>query len=1552
MKMLSRILVINEKSYMERFIIKTRGLDIMRNTLGRAWRNASLWWSCFSVLFGKDVTKVDYTRRLDLYSLIDSFVSDNVAPIFCSDMLVVVTSMLKHALHDLTISKDMNNGVFIEETDDDAMTAGQSVPYEGPSTKEESGQGTMMYHSILRFLADIYGKSRPFQDLAASSTYVQELLHVIYPVIVGSDALSAEAELHLRDSPQNLHAEAVRSRSHSALTSTKTVHTSSVERPLEERPRRTSAPRRMSSYVLLSSEWKSSRRAAVGNGETKAWPHEHANSFLVEEILEIIAAIFCDQILYRKDFVGLGLFMKAPPGTQVDQAQFETFILRHTIRTLDHTIKLNLQLLWEPRVLTNLSRFASHLKEATYEGWFTDGATVTLDFLAGILEYLQLSQIRSIKSVRLCNQTIVTIADILKRAVLLKLSELHQFGPSSQVVNLLEQFIKWQAVLWPEDSGDTQALRHYSFLLYQQLQSSDSDVRRTAANAWRMLVVQRPTVVTNIFEGVATPSKSDEMLAGLRKVIECDNEVFFEWSSKHGGELNQLFGPLSTILEDFVAQEYRTNVDNLNNRVARRREKLKQWQAEKLAAEDVLLRHDYSARHWQSNIYASELIKSHRSIQDQLDNQAFNTSTWEKMERALHRPGGLLANKNTPIWRLDETEGRNRIRLRLVPLDNDEDPRLKQRSRNVSNPARKSSTASRRNGNAKQTQKALKSPGTNHDSSRPDPSIKQREGSQASSEDSAPQADAFEMINAFESENEEHDDKNRRVMRSLQRGDQVVHIYNISRVIGLEACEGLLIQGKSHLYMIDHLFQRSDGEILNVWQAPAEERDSYVQSIAGRNEAEQFGTSTKPSGFETRHWNWEEIMSIYKRRFLFRDVALEVFFVDGRSYLLICRSGELRDVVYQQLRTQSSKAKEAAKTDTKEASWRADSLPSSEEQSHSLGSKFSGVFTQQPSHPVIKKWLKGEISNFHYLMLVNTMAGRTFNDLTQYPVFPWVIADYTSSELDLSNPRSYRDLSKPMGCQHPGRQEDFRERYRSFAEMGDDTSTAFHYGTHYSSAMIVTSYLIRLRPYTQSYLLLQGGTFDHPDRLFYDVGKAWLSASRDNMTDVRELIPEFYAFPEFLVNSNHFDFGSRQSDGGAVDSVNLPPWAKGDPKVFIAKQREALESAYVSQHLHQWIDLIFGHKQRGEAAVEAINVFHHLSYHGAKDLDTITDTDERLATIGIIHNFGQTPHQVFQRAHPLKDTTKMKSEDLESNVENLTRLPFTVLNTEEPIHHIAHAPKQDRLFCSGAFRVHLPPSYDKVVEWGFIDGSIRFHMSDSKKIIGLSEHVHQTQVSCVLVLDSKTLITAGMDSTIAVWTMEHSSKTITLAPKTYFFGHGTAINVLTASPAFATLLSASTDGQILLWDLNRLQAIRELSRGKPVQCACINDVTGDILICHKTTMILFTLNGEPIAERSIFPGNQEDILYSCAFYEGPGNKYLARQLIFSGHKRGVVHVWHKAIIDGNFALEHIKTLHHLDQSGSNIPSAIFSILPRERMVYTGDEDGHVVSFVCYVKGHV
>lgn len=76
------------------------------------------------------------------------------------------------------------------------------------------------------------------------------------------------------------------------------------------------------------------------------------------------------------------------------------------------------------------------------------------------------------------------------------------------------------------------------------------------------------------------------------------------------------------------------------------------------------------------------------------------------------------------------------------------------------------------------------------------------------------------------------------------------------------------------------------------------------------------------------------------------------------------------------------------------------------------------------------------------------------------------------------------------------------------------------------------------------------------------------------------------------MNKHEINFGERHN-GAKVDNVALPPWAKS-AEDFVFKLREALESEYVSRHLHLWIDLIFGYKQRGEEAVKAHNGAWHL----------------------------------------------------------------------------------------------------------------------------------------------------------------------------------------------------------------------------------------------------------------------------------------------------------------------------------------------------------------------
>jgi len=190
---------------------------------------------------------------------------------------------------------------------------------------------------------------------------------------------------------------------------------------------------------------------------------------------------------------------------------------------------------------------------------------------------------------------------------------------------------------------------------------------------------------------------------------------------------------------------------------------------------------------------------------------------------------------------------------------------------------------------------------------------------------------------------------------------------------------------------------------------------------------------------------------------------------------------------------------------------------------------------------------------------------------------------------------------------------------------------SFHFGSHYSSPAIIFHYLIRLHPYTLGAKELQNGKFDLPDRLFFDLEDSYRCATEE-ISDVRELIPEFFYMPELFLNLEKHDFGVQQS-GHRVHNVILPKWAHGNPYFFITIYRLCLESDYVSRNLHNWIDLIFGYKQKGKEAEKNLNTFYYMTYEDSIEIDKI-DPSLKISTEAQIIHFGQTPSQLFLKGHP------------------------------------------------------------------------------------------------------------------------------------------------------------------------------------------------------------------------------------------------------------------------------------------------------------------------------
>ncbi|XP_066200989.1 neurobeachin-like protein 1 isoform X3 [Saccopteryx leptura] len=235
-------------------------------------------------------------------------------------------------------------------------------------------------------------------------------------------------------------------------------------------------------------------------------------------------------------------------------------------------------------------------------------------------------------------------------------------------------------------------------------------------------------------------------------------------------------------------------------------------------------------------------------------------------------------------------------------------------------------------------------------------------------------------------------------------------------------------------------------------------------------------------GFDFK-WPHSQVREIHLRRYNLRRSALEIFHVDQSNYFLNFKK-EVRNKVYSRLL--SFHSPNSYGTRSPQELFRASGLT--------------------------QKWVNREISNFDYLIQINTMAGRTYNDLAQYPVFPWILQDYTSEELDFNNPSIFRDLSKPIGVVNDKNAKVMREKYENFEDpMG--TIDKFHYGTHYSNSAGVMHYLIRVEPFTTLHIQLQSGsvhgTFSRIDHIL---------GHKTNINKFKkiEIIPSIFSHPKAL----------------------------------------------------------------------------------------------------------------------------------------------------------------------------------------------------------------------------------------------------------------------------------------------------------------------------------------------------------------------------------------------------------------------------------------------------
>lgn len=316
-------------------------------------------------------------------------------------------------------------------------------------------------------------------------------------------------------------------------------------------------------------------------------------------------------------------------------------------------------------------------------------------------------------------------------------------------------------------------------------------------------------------------------------------------------------------------------------------------------------------------------------------------------------------------------------------------------------------------------------------------------------------------------------------------------------------------------------------------------------------------------------------------------------------------------------------------------------------------------------------WKNWEISNFEMLMWLNIFGNRSYNDISQYPVFPWILSNYEDplqteknyndnqeivnqtlasiitikeDEIDFQ----YRDMSLPMGMleineESKKRKELFIENFQTLKEENDENMKPYFFGSNYSNPIYICNFLMRLFPFTHISIELQGNKFDDPNRLFISIKNSFYNSTTQK-TDLRELIPEFFYLPEMFRNINKLNMGKLET-GEEVNNVKTP--CNDNPYDFIMTMRGVLESNKLSATIQSWVDLIFGYKSRGKEAENANNVFTEASYQENININKVNNKESYLRMV----EFGLIPSQIMSKECTKREKKNQSEKEKKSQIQ-------------------------------------------------------------------------------------------------------------------------------------------------------------------------------------------------------------------------------------------------------------------------------------------------------------
>ena len=470
------------------------------------------------------------------------------------------------------------------------------------------------------------------------------------------------------------------------------------------------------------------------------------------------------------------------------------------------------------------------------------------------------------------------------------------------------------------------------------------------------------------------------------------------------------------------------------------------------------------------------------------------------------------------------------------------------------------------------------------------------------------------------------------------------------------------------------------------------------------------------------------------------------------------------------------------------------------------------------------------------------------------------------------------------------------------------------FGSHFSNGAYISHYLVRIFPFTNISIEIQGNAFDSPDRLFINFYKSFLNCSSDK-SDVREIIPQFFYLPEIFININNFDFGQIQkldlnnfdiqstyyiqnklNLGNEVNDCLIPYFADNDPYKFVISYRLILENK--ETNIEDWINLIFGEFSSGKKAQDIGNLFMCNSYYGFVE-NKLKKENKNKEIYYRLNELGNNPHKIFDKVYKknyiemkfnkeiiinIKDNLFSLLIDIYCQIEdNILKIYFVFLSKDKTklIVYKIFLKSNGEIINKEENKMEQCIFFNNIIIKGY-DNHQKFIITDSFQLLSYS--LHLSLISLFASLSNPKIKKISNKYVITTLTISKDEKYLFIGTnmgkifiyyianklKLYkkFVAHSKAVNYINDNDILNMFISCSDDYNVNLYLFPNCELVRVIKLDKyfiPDYVFLSSSPLPSIIIySHSYVKFLsFSLNGHYLYEKV---RNDEDInIFDCVF---------------------------------------------------------------------------------------